>query len=174
MKKIIYLIATAVVCLAMVSCGGAENKQEKAYQREMNSVLSDMSPKAKEGWKYLESNLNDNEEYWVIQYQELDERDCKDPRNPLSKFGLDGLSIGLYTITDIDDDSEVLMVYFKNGKPRMVSDKQTFLDFPKLAILLIDAWDERSDYEKERVKAGRNASEWQRQHQTIMELRKGL
>ena len=114
------------------------------------------------GWKYILENYENSEKFKLKSCDNADQALLIGEDSPYKNF--EGISAKIYDLSNGKKDYTIC-VFFKNGEPRYVCEKRE-LSEPNFGIRLLNAWDDRSEQEKEleriRLKQGQQLFEQNR------------
>ena len=125
--------------------------------QQMEENLNIETPQEKKGLDYIRTNLK-NEDISISRYQYLNEEVCAEEDSPFKQF--EGLSVGFYDYSGESLGNGQIWVFFKHGEPRFMTIRKNWkseLSDSELILLLIDAWENKSQSDRDLDRIKNNA-----------------
>lgn len=140
MKKLFICITIAAFGLAMSACNSAESEQKQILKEAQYG---------EKGWEYILEKYENSEKFKVVWCEHISHEDItskhEDRDSPFKRF--EGISANYYRLI-LNEKEYGVYVFFKNGEPRYVCEESETSE-RYFGVLLLDAWDDRSEREKE-------------------------
>lgn len=97
------------------------------------------------GWEYILENYEDSKKFKFVLCNRLSPETMGGKDSPFN--GFEGISANYYRLI-LDETQYGVYVFFKNGEPRYVC-KDSEISDRYFGVRLLNAWDDRSEKEKE-------------------------